>query len=436
MEDDNQNIAYLEESKSLLTYKSKRRLSLQLAGNTGTTITSSIDSSFSYAKYFDNSKNKEPELILKLIQNNNITPAILATKAKFVVGNGIVLFEEEVTEGKTSVKMVDYPDVLAELKRLDINEHLYRMALDLEYFGNSYIEFIPNIMHNKILLIGHQDATLVRAGKKTEEDKIPHFFLCGNWKKPVYDETGKTGNVIKVKGYNASRGADWRGELGDKFMYQAREYTPGFPYYSIPSWYGSAKWIELANVIPNWHLSGIKNGYNLRYFVEISEAVLAKIPMEKRAEVKEKIQDELDARLAGEENVGKAIFNFMEHSIFNEKGVLRITPMQAALNDDAFNVLFGSSNQAITSGMAIDPSLCGIETQGKLSSGGEKRIAYEMWLRSQAPRPRAILLKVLQIISEYNGWDKIYPKLQFGFKNVELVTLDKNPTGNQNSMVN
>jgi hypothetical protein len=41
------------------------------------------------------------------------------------------------------------------------------------------------------------------------------------------------------------------------------------------------------------------------------------------------------------------------------------------------------------------------------------------------------LLEPLNAIWRINGWDKLYPGIKIGIKNVELTTLDKNPTGTQ-----
>ena len=39
--------------------------------------------------------------------------------------------------------------------------------------------------------------------------------------------------------------------------------------YNIPVWEGSADWIELANLIPQWHIKNINAGYSPRWHIEV-----------------------------------------------------------------------------------------------------------------------------------------------------------------------
>lgn len=440
---DKEKVAYLKGSQSFVVYQNRETFSA-VAGSVNSYVKSSIQktASFSYAKWFDSSKNSEPENICKLLNSNNIAPAILMTIAKLIVGNGIYLFEEKIENGKLSTIMVDYPEVYAELKRLDIDEIMHRCAHDLVYFGNAFAEFIPQRDKQLIGKVFHQDSTNARLGRMDREGRIKHIFLCSNWRNPkYYPDKPNESNVIALETWREKEMLETvdthKSILGERFALHIKQYSPGFPYYAIPAWYGSAKWIELANKIPSWHISGMDNGYNVRYFIEINEEALLRNTKESEREaIKHKIQTELDKCLSGAENVGKAFMMFQNTYAHENQGVVRITPINTDIKDNAFLQVFEQSTRSTISGMAIHPNLCGVETQGKLSSGSEMRIAYELWLRTHAVRPRKILLQIMKVISNYNGWDKKYPNLEFGFKNTDLTTLDENPTGAQSTIIN
>lgn len=426
---------FLSKSSAIVVYNDGHtsKFSSVMPGMAGKIKKATVQKAFKYVNWYDDSKNAEPEKLLEVLVNNNIAPAILNTKAKFIVGNGIVCYREVVTDGKKSKVAVDI-ETLQEIKdffkKSKINEQLFRGAIDIQYFGNCFFEQIQTA-DAKVSQIFHKDATLFRAGEIQDDGYVHDYYLCPDWSKPKYDANDeKKGNVKRRNAYYEGAAAI---DLAPQFIIHCKEYTPGFPYYSLPSWYGSLKWMELANIIPAWHLKGIANGYVLRYIVEVSDSIFQEYAGDAQKEMaaKKKLQEEIDACLGGVQNVGKTIFVTMPLQQFIDKGVLRITPISADLHDEAFSILFQHSNTATTSGMAIDPTLCGIETEGKLSSGSEKRIAYDLWLRLHAVRPRQILLDVIETIATINGWDTKYPGIKFGFENVELTTLDKNPTGNQ-----
>lgn len=58
-------------------------------------------------------------------------------------------------------------------------------------------------------------------------------------------------------------------------------------------------------------------------------------------------------------------------------------------------------------------------------SGSDKRIAFNL-LQSFMKSNRDVTIEIFNFISTYNKWE---PGLKFGFENVVLETLDKNPTG-------
>lgn len=88
--------------------------------------------------------------------------------------------------------------------------------------------------------------------------------------------------------------------------------------------------------------------------------------------------------------------------------------------------LFESSNTANTSAHGIPPSLAGIATGAKLTSGSEIRNLYNFFQLSAAPMPRQILLKPLRLAWREMGMPG---DIKLGFRNIILETTDKNPTG-------
>jgi hypothetical protein len=382
---------------------------------------SNEDTALKIAKWYDSEANLFPQRILDILIRNNISPQILETKAKFVVGNGIQTYIEVIEGGKKMKEAVSYPEVQALIDDEDIQEVIQNIAKDVQFFGNGFCELAFNMAGTGIVKLYHHDATTVRAGYELNRGRSKFFRISDDWNKKKSAKDTK-----KIAGFIGDDGG-----YSGTFMMQLKDYTPSHPHYSLPGWFGTLKWIELANHIPVWHLHGIRNGYSIRYMVEISDAYFNGIPQDKIKEAKRKLQDDLDTYLAGSENNGKALHATMSDHLFRNGGVIRITPIADNLNDTAFTQLFDQSNMASTSGHALDPTLAGIETAGKLSSGSEKRISFDIFHQLHAPKYRNQILKIFYTVSKINGWDKKYPGMKFGFSNIELTTLDENPTGKQ-----
>jgi hypothetical protein len=213
-----------------------------------------------------------------------------------------------------------------------------------------------------------------------------------------------------------------------KVMFHGRNYTPGQAYYALPDWYGSLNWINLANEIPLWHLNGIKNGYNIRYHIQIPMSYFDRYKENERMEKREELRSQMTKWLSGAEGSGKTFLSFIK-SGGTETDQFKINPISADLKDDAYASIFEQSNQAMTSGHGISPSLAGIETAGKLSSGSEMRMAYQIYCELKTPGPRSILLQWLkEIVWKHNAWPKdIFP----AFVSRQITNLDKNPNGVQ-----
>lgn len=430
---------HLAGDTSAIVYKSANKKHFAEGGvmkdSVGSYKKSPILKKWNIAQWYGDSKNREPENILNILLDNNIAPAILDTKAKLIAGSKVNCYKEVLIEGKKTLELIDAPEIQDWFAANNFNEELFKAATDYVYFGNAWFEVLFN-KGKKVDSIFHQDATTARAQAANENGIIENYLFCGDWK------NAKDTNVVRVNAHtepprNKDERLKWaQSSLFPKYAFHVKDYTPGFPYYGLPSWYGTREWLKLANKIPVWHNAGIDNGYVVRYLVEISESYFVRFAGDdaKIREAKQKLQRDIEACMSGASNVGKTIYTVMSPQEFAEKGIIRITPISADLHDEAFSVLFNQSNTATTSGFSMHSTLSGIDTAGKLSSGSETREQFNIWHKLHATRPRERLLSVLETIKIVNGWDKTYPGLQFGIENISLETLDKNPTGVQTVM--
>lgn len=381
-----------------------------------------------WVEWYKKDSNLTPDNIIRTLFSNNINSGILQTRRDFTMGNGITLYRHEIIDGKKQTLLLDlndFPEIKDFWEVSDINSILRNATLDLLYFGNAFVEFVYN-RGKGIDSIHHHDASTVRSGIM-KNGFVDTFYVCDEWTKPIVNEQNPSeGNVFTVAGYdkrNPEKGFP-------KAIMHLKGYMPGFPYYPMPDWYGAMNWILLANEIPLWHLSGIKNGYNIRWHIEVPMSYFEQFPKEKREDAKAKLRKEMNDWLAGSENVGKAFVSYIKQNGL-EADKWKITALEAKLNDEAFTMLFEQSNMAMTSAHGLHPTLAAVETQGKLSSGSEMRNAYLVYMALKTKNIRSILLNPLYEIKKINKWAD---EVQFGFEDIEITKLDTNPTGSQTVM--
>ncbi|MFN4254541.1 MAG: hypothetical protein ACK4Q5_06005 [Saprospiraceae bacterium] len=371
--------------------------------------------------------NDFPATALELFTSNNILHGILSTKVEFLLGQGIVLFEEDLdpATGKRSVRFVQDAAVEQFFEENNVAELMHRRAIDRAVFGVDFIEMLLND-EGRVYSVKHLDAMTVRSGwKNLRTGRVENYFVCPDWKNPKYDpsargEARKDNNVRRVPAFDPTNPTRY-----EKCILATKSYMPGHPYYPLPDWWATSEWIRLAVKIPKWHSSGIDNGYSIRYHVKIPRSWLEQFPADQREAQKMRVREEMDDFLSGAKNAGKAFF-----STFSNTGSLpdgwEILPIDSKLSDEAYTALFAQSNIAVVSGLGMDPTLAGVQMEGGLGNASEKRIAYGIHMALKTPRPRAELLAALHIFKKMNGWN---PRLKFGFRDIELTTLDEAPTG-------
>lgn len=365
--------------------------------------------------------NLMPDNLSKIVWDNHNKPELIATQAHFLFGAGPILYIEDIVKGEVQKRIVRDPIIEAFFKKSKIKKYLRRQAWNYSLFGNTFSEFLFT-RGRDVFSLKAFDCHYCRAGKIPKgKGIIENYFLSSNWKKPKLDP--ETGNIKILPAYDESNPTKF-----SKCIYQGKEGIPGNPYYDPPRWYGTRNWTRVANKLPIFHENGIDNGYNIKYHIQIPQSYFEEnFEESERANAEERLYDDMDKFLAGAENPMKAFISRYKKTYDGKPtdGWI-ITPLKVDLQDTAYKNQFEQSNAANTSGHGIAPSLAGIETQGKLSSGSEMRIAYNIYMALKTPIAREVLLEPLYEIKEINGWN---PDIMFGFKDVQLTTLDEKKSG-------
>lgn len=376
-----------------------------------------------------------------LVSDNNIVGSLIQTKRDITLGVEPMAYMERFekdSKGKMT-RIIDEVAMPIEAKdffeEIDIEDYMMTASADLLFHSNVFTEFICKA-GGQVTSIQHKPCKFIRAEKQDNKGVINNYYHNGFWHKIQ----SKDAEITQIQAYKkkAEFQAKFLLHLGDKFLNDS--------YYNIPTWWGSRTWIELANAIAVFHKSNLKNGFTIRYLIEVDEnyfkdnTTRAQTPEEikesklRTDKARQEITDTINEVLSGEENAGRAIFAEMRTLKTNGQQLsnVKITPIQADLKDEALIKLFEASNTATISAQAIHPTLAAIETAGKLSSGTEIRNAFLMYLAIKAPLPRRILWKPIDIVAKKNAWN---PNIKYSFRDVELTALSENKSGIQQTHV-
>lgn len=379
------------------------------------------------------SNNLKPQEMLQLVSKNHTKPQLIETQRDFLMGSTVFLFKKNYETTPNGVKKVLEPiKISTELEdlfeQIELQDYLLKAASDL-----CYSKGIPTLVNL------NSDSTL-------KSLDVVGFELC----RKTYQEKGIVKNVIvhpDWKNYSASDAIvkqmfdPSRMEKGKtsqlEFIDWVMDYVSGQYYYSYPAWWGTEEWTKISNKIPVYHNSGLDNGYNFKYVITIPYAYVAKIAKSEDPKdilaARQTIKDEMDRFLAGKADVALITMS-VQDAMGKEVPGWKVEPIENLMTDDAYIKLDAQSNINQANGHGIFPALAGIDTGGKLGgSGSELRITYQLYLALRTPQQRERLLHTLNtVVRKILIFQKLMDRdTYFGIEDIDLTTLDKNPTGTQ-----
>lgn len=370
--------------------------------------------------------NRLPQETVELVSKNHIKPKLLETERDFLMGNRLVLTKERIENGKSIFDVVKDSEI--EDWADEVNLAKYWMKTCTNYIDTANTLSIAEISSKTMKISSLIAADILECRKgKIINGETRTFYTHPTWKSPVQSE------IKSIPAYDRSK--EIRKQL--IFGYWHMNEKTGQSYYSYPAWWGTSNWTQISNLIPSFHLSGLKNGYNIKYIIKVPYMQFLKMTggsedPQKIAEAKAQVSQEMSTMLSGQDNVNKNILltKYVDNNAREIPG-WEIIPLDNKNTDEQYIKLDEHANINQASGHGIDPSLAGIDTgRGLGKSGSELRLTYQVHLALRTPQQRQISLEFLNsIVMKVNGWkDK---GLRFSVEDMDLTTLDVNKTGMQ-----
>lgn len=360
---------------------------------------------------------------------------LMKTRRDFLLGLGLQVVTRSIENDKFVYKVVDDEETWKIMDWLEQSNHstlMKKKAMDLIFSGRYFLKVINQL----------------DGGVKFEHVQIFHCRPCkmekGESKISKYVLNGNFGTKFFKKTENAYLPA-FDPENPKKFavsILDVKDYWSGMVYNTFGEWWGTKGWTEVGNDIPQFHKSGLKNGYNIKYHISIPDDYFSKDEYsegETEETLKKRVLDEMGEALSGVDNADKTLYTYhkvIAEGRYAESGV-KITPLKNEMSDDAYTKLFTTANQVQATGHRTLPTLAGIDTGGKLGgSGKELEVSANYMQNFLTHSDRELLIEDLLIAKKMYGWDS---NKFFRFENIEMYNFDTTPkdaTQNQNQDLN
>lgn len=368
--------------------------------------------------------NDFPVMIRDMMSRNNLAPGILGRKQNLLTGQGAFLYENVFSGEKIERRWIDDPNIYAWLRSWDYDRFIDQATTDYLHTGGFFAihplergyQLGRERRIARLEFVSAKDARLEWPDTRNIDD-VRHI-LIGDF------ETACVNSGIRT--YNVFDPADpGRYPISASYNYT---YTFGRNFYATPGFMGAVRWILRGSDIPMIFQHVTENGLNLAYHVHspqgywdsMEEKLKAKYPDEQPEEIdarykkaKKQILDNLTETLSGKQNAGKF---FESIDSYDDDGNLicwKIEPVDQKIKDfvEAQLKIGEAANSAITSGMALHPSLTNIMVNGKLASGSEMLYALKIFLHSDTRIPERVILGPINQAIAYN----FKSKYQLGF---------------------
>jgi hypothetical protein len=372
-----------------------------------------------------------PETIIKKVEKNVVASSGLEWLCDAFFGEGLFTYERRLENGKEIIIPTDFPEVKNFFKYCDINEYLEESIYDYIYFKNLFPEMYlgRGRMQEKIVDIRSKEAVFSRWGIMDPKSKrITVFFYSAEFPSP------RQGHMATVPVF------DPRKPFGNKkFIFRMRFASPGRTYYAKPAWHSvvDSGWLDVSNDIPKLKKNLLKNAMSLRYHIKIPKNYWSdkykdwdKMTPDKQKELRQEELEQMNDFLTGVENVGKSFISHygIEKRTGDKIPGWEIDKIDTSIPDGTLTTDQSEANAMILFALNIDPTLKGAglpNNKQSAGSGSDKREA-KLIFNSQMGMMRRRFLSPLYFIKKFNQWDE---RIEFGFRDMLLTTLDKNPTG-------
>jgi hypothetical protein len=363
-------------------------------------------------------------------------------------GNGFHLYKKVRPAGSTKIEIeeqliYDFPEIEQFLLDNNIDKLFFEKITDQGMWQMSFTEHILSQNQELITRAKRHKAAHCRFAKMDEAGVIPFVYINTNWanedkkytvKIPYIDNTEM--NADEIKEYCKEKKIF-------NFITCSVQPLVDESYYIKTDWHAVDRngWMDVANSVPELKQAIFENQQHFKYIVYVSDYYFESFykqewddfDAEKRQSLREELATAIDEHMSGNKAGGRSL----TAPIFEEGGKfvkgIEVEPIDNKLKDGSYLPDASAANSEILWAMGVNPAIIGAGTPGGQNLGGSGsniREGYTVLSANQVPK-RVYVLDDWKLWQRFNGWDK---NLIGAFPGVNLTTLDKNPSGQENTI--
>jgi len=319
--------------------------------------------------------NQYPTYLISLANKSSLHASILKQKSMLIGGDGW---------SKTNLS----PEATLFLKNVynedDLDELLFKVAMDLELYGGFYLNLIWSKDRQKIAEINYIDPSKVRIAAPDAEEKYPqneNYWISDGWE-----------NVTKYPPVLYPGFSTVNKKKRSQILY-VKEYRPGTEWYGRPEYEPGIRWIELEWEISNFHLNNVKNGFHPSMHVNFP---IGQPSNEESFEIIKRLKGQYQ----GSDQAGNVMVTFS----MDKDTAATFDPIELNASDTRFLML----NEQVTNGIikahrVVDPELFGIQVPGSLGSRANLLESLEIFQTQYSQPKQRVIEKTFNWIRRING---------------------------------
>ncbi len=372
--------------------------------------------------------NDLPSVIRRIMDNSNIGPGILERKIGLQYGDGPFLYEEIIDEDENKKrKPIKHSEIEKWLKSWDFDRYIEIITTEFIHLKGVYTRWYRN-----------KGPRIGGSGKIVKLEPVLNTWARLEW--PEHPEK-RLENVKNIFVGDFENNCLHSG-VSTYPVFNKREpfrygvsmsyhnlYSFSRSFYSIPSYYGTLKWLATASEIPDIinYLTdnGISAAFHIhspqKYWDDKRQKLSDRFPEETDAQIDKRLRDikeelfrSIAAALSGKENAGKFIETVDFHDEDGNLCQWKIEPIDQKIKDfiEAQVKVSEKADSAATSGMGLNPALANLITNNSFSGGSQQLYAAKFHVLTDVNIPERIIFEAINQAIEIN-WPGTNVKMGF-----------------------
>ena len=385
------------------------------------------------------SDNLFPQNLLDLLKKCVSANRALVTRIQAHYGKGLFTYKTTLDKDGNE-KIVPFKDAGFEefARRNNIKLFLTEHITNFEYFFNTFPEVILSKDRKKITNLYSNDAPHCRWGLMNEKTRrIEKCYVSAVW--GSLPAAQYLDEIPVLDAYDPLMDLKTR-EDGHKFILPVYFPSPERSYYQAAPWHSvyESGWMEIATQVVEFKKALFKHSISIKYHIQIPTNYWTikfkdeweNFTTEEREAKRKATYTSIENYLVGAANAGKSLQTtyYYDPDLGKEYPGVKIDVVDDKFKDGAYIPDTQQADSQVLFGIGVDPTVIGAVNPGDKSnagSGSDKREALLLmnaWMQIY----RDVTLAPLYLVRDYNGYD---PEMMFGFRDMVLTTLDKNPKG-------